>query len=188
MAGEKFGEFYQITKLYSPNILQFNYYYQCFNIFAKLYFAKLIILHFRQTFLPPNFCPIRYKIPLKAPPEFIHVYENTAFIGVSQDKYSTQLCLIQYLSFDMPLMLYFLYTCSSALIEFSTPHLVKCCTFYEEIINEDQCAHYTPNVVADEHLAMACVMSIVLHSLVIHSQQYCEQLQIYMSNCISTHV
>ena len=33
----KFGEFYQITKLYLPNILQFNYYCQYFNVFAKLY-------------------------------------------------------------------------------------------------------------------------------------------------------
>ena len=42
--GQKFGEFYQIAKLYSLSI--FYYYYQCFNVFAKLYFAKLIILHF----------------------------------------------------------------------------------------------------------------------------------------------
>ena len=160
----------------SPNFIrQTSYnsttsYYQCFDIFAKLYFAKLIVLHFHQTFLPPNFCPIWYIIPLKAPPELIYVYENTAFIGVSQDKYSTWLCLILYfLSFDMPLMLYFLYTCSGALIKFSTPHLVKSCTFYEEITNKDQCAHYTPNVVADEHLAMACVTSCCTHLSCTHS-------------------
>ena len=47
----KFGEFNQIAKLYLPNILQFNYYYQYFNDFAKLYFANLIFLRFRQTLL-----------------------------------------------------------------------------------------------------------------------------------------
>ena len=26
--------------------------------FRQTLFAKLILLHFRQTFLPPNFCPI----------------------------------------------------------------------------------------------------------------------------------
>ena len=51
MAREKFGEFYQIVKLYSPKILRFNYYYQYFNIFAKLHFAKLMFLHFCQTFV-----------------------------------------------------------------------------------------------------------------------------------------
>ena len=40
LVGEKFGEFgkfYQIAKLYSPNILQFNYYYQGFNGFPIFY-------------------------------------------------------------------------------------------------------------------------------------------------------
>ena len=32
------------AKFYSPNILQFNYYYQYFNIFTKPYFAKFIFM------------------------------------------------------------------------------------------------------------------------------------------------
>ena len=45
----KFGEFYQIAKLYSPNILPFNYYCQYCNVFTKLIF---------YTF-SPNFSPAK---------------------------------------------------------------------------------------------------------------------------------
>ena len=40
---------------YLPNLLQFNYYYQYFNIFAKLYFAKLIFA------FSLNFCKLSHR-------------------------------------------------------------------------------------------------------------------------------
>ena len=51
--GQKFGErkvnLANFTK--SSSTLQLSYYYQLFNVFAKLNFAKLIFLHFHQTFI-----------------------------------------------------------------------------------------------------------------------------------------
>ena len=42
----------------TSSVLQLNYYFQYFNAFRQTLSAKLIFLDFRQTFLPPNFCPI----------------------------------------------------------------------------------------------------------------------------------
>ena len=50
----------------------------------------------------------QYNIPLKAPPVFMHM-ENKVLGDMSKDKYSNQLHLMLYLSFNMSLMLYFPY-------------------------------------------------------------------------------
>ena len=43
----------------------------------------------------------KYNIPLKAPPKLVCT-NIQHWGGMSQDKYSTQLCLVLYLSLDMP--------------------------------------------------------------------------------------
>ena len=51
----------------------------------------------------------KYNIPLEAPPKLVHM-KSTTLRGISEDKYTTQLCLMMYLSLNMPLVLYFPYT------------------------------------------------------------------------------
>ena len=43
----------------------------------------------------------KYNIPFKALPELVCM-KNTALGALSRDKYSTRLCLVLYLSLDMP--------------------------------------------------------------------------------------
>ena len=71
----KFGEFYQIIKLYLPNILQFNYYYQYFNVFTKLYFTKLIFYNFSLAKLSSYTVPTVYEYLL-----YITLYLTCKFI------------------------------------------------------------------------------------------------------------
>ena len=51
---EKFGKFYQISKLYSSNMLYLHNYYQYFKAFAKLHFAKLIFKPGARGHLQPT--------------------------------------------------------------------------------------------------------------------------------------
>ena len=57
----KVGKFYQITKLYLSNTLQFNNFYQYCNVFAKLYLSIRFFM-FSPNFFSPNFRLIWYSL------------------------------------------------------------------------------------------------------------------------------
>ena len=96
-------------------------------------FLHLRSASFEESILQLN-SNSKYNIPLKAPPEFMYVYEKYSTCSKSQDKYSTWVHLVLYLSLDTPFMLYFPYSTRSGALSnaqtgmsgfLSVPHLSK---------------------------------------------------------------